>query len=87
MELQEDDDEAKSAALTRKKATNCGRSKNPVFGFANSAQTFLKARISSRVTALAPPVVWYTYEKLSTTTPIWGISIGVHRQCGKIPHQ
>ena len=33
-----------SAALTLKNGTNCWRSKNPVLGFANSAQVFLKAR-------------------------------------------
>ena len=43
--------------LTPKKGTSCARSKSSVFGFANSAQTFLKARISSRVTDFAPPVV------------------------------
>ena len=69
---------SRDAALTLKKGTNSGRSKNPVLEFANSAQIFLKARISSRVTALAPPVVWYTYEKLSTTTPICGMSIMAH---------
>lgn len=43
--------------LTPRKGTSCARSKSSVFGLANSAQTFLKARISSRVTDFAPPVV------------------------------
>ena len=47
----------KKKVLTPKKGTSCARSKSSVFGFANSAQTFLKARISSRVTDFAPPVV------------------------------
>jgi hypothetical protein len=36
----------------------------------NSAQTFLNERISSRVKDLVAPVIWKTYEKFSTTTPV-----------------
>lgn len=60
--------------LTPKNGTKLLRSKYPVRLFANSAQTFLNARISSRVTALEPPVIWNTYEKFSTTTPALVIS-------------
>jgi len=70
------------AQLTEKKLTKSFRLIYPVRSVSNSAQSFLNAparsvssaltrhvRISSRLSD-APPGIWYTYAKDSTTTPV-----------------